>query len=110
MISIFVFIFQETKDDVIVLRFVTYMVYFPLIVVMLILNCFGDATPEYLDFDRGEVKNLNTGIIFSCVHICVSLFFFVEFIKMLRQFVNTRISYFVHKVCHYQYTLCLHEH
>ncbi|XP_042861563.1 multidrug resistance-associated protein 1-like isoform X1 [Penaeus japonicus] len=45
---------EETKDDVIVLPFVTYMVYFPLIVVMLILNCFGDATPEYLDFDRGE--------------------------------------------------------
>lgn len=45
---------EENKDDVIVFRFVTYMVYFPLIVVMLVLNCFGDATPEYVDFDRGE--------------------------------------------------------
>ncbi|XP_047488964.1 multidrug resistance-associated protein 1-like isoform X5 [Penaeus chinensis] len=45
---------EETKDDVIMFRFVTYMVYFPLTVVMLVLNCFGDATPEYVDFDRGE--------------------------------------------------------
>lgn len=45
---------EENKDDVVVFRFVTYMVYFPLIVVMLVLNCFGDATPEYVDFDRGE--------------------------------------------------------
>lgn len=45
---------EENKDDVNVFRFVTYMVYFPLIVVMLVLNCFGDATPEYVDFDRGE--------------------------------------------------------
>ncbi|XP_069974346.1 multidrug resistance-associated protein 1 [Penaeus vannamei] len=45
---------EETKDEVIMFRFVTYMVYFPLTVVMLVLNCFGDATPEYVDFDRGE--------------------------------------------------------
>ncbi|XP_063605857.1 multidrug resistance-associated protein 1-like [Penaeus indicus] len=45
---------EETKDDVNTFRFVTYMVYFPLTVVMLVLNCFGDATPEYVDFDRGE--------------------------------------------------------
>lgn len=51
------FFFQETKDEVIMFRFVTYMVYFPLTVVMLVLNCFGDATPEYVDFDRGEVRN-----------------------------------------------------
>lgn len=45
---------EETKDEVIMFRFVTYMVYFLLTVVMLVLNCFGDATPEYVDFDRGE--------------------------------------------------------
>lgn len=60
------FSFQENKDDVVVFRFVTYMVYFPLIVVMLVLNCFGDATPEYVDFDRGEVRNVVGVVGYLC--------------------------------------------
>ncbi|KAK7081053.1 Canalicular multispecific organic anion transporter 1, partial [Halocaridina rubra] len=36
------------------LTFSTYMVYFPLIVIMLILSCFGDATPQYVDYPRGK--------------------------------------------------------
>ncbi|XP_063585006.1 multidrug resistance-associated protein 1-like isoform X1 [Penaeus indicus] len=34
--------------------FATYMVYFPLVIIMLLLNSFADATPKYINFPRGE--------------------------------------------------------
>ncbi|XP_042886660.1 multidrug resistance-associated protein 1-like isoform X6 [Penaeus japonicus] len=34
--------------------FSTYMVYFPLVIIMLFLNAFADATPKYINFPRGE--------------------------------------------------------
>ncbi|XP_069998353.1 multidrug resistance-associated protein 1 isoform X3 [Penaeus vannamei] len=34
--------------------FATYMVYFPLVIIMLLLNSFADATPKYVNFPRGE--------------------------------------------------------
>nr|XP_045608210.1 multidrug resistance-associated protein 1-like isoform X2 [Procambarus clarkii] len=34
--------------------FGTFMVYFPVVVLMLIFNCFGDAPPLYVDYPKGE--------------------------------------------------------
>lgn len=52
------FCFQA--DEVGMMTFVLYMLYFPLIVLMFFLNCFGDATPKYLNFNRGEVRSQYT--------------------------------------------------
>lgn len=38
------------------MRFVTFMIFFPLTCVLWLLNCFRDATPEYIFFPRGEVR------------------------------------------------------
>ncbi|XP_042226170.1 multidrug resistance-associated protein 1-like isoform X1 [Homarus americanus] len=48
------------------LTFGTYMVYFPLIVLMLIFNCFGDATPLHLDYPKGERPCPENGASFLC--------------------------------------------
>ncbi|KAK7082098.1 Canalicular multispecific organic anion transporter 1 [Halocaridina rubra] len=45
---------SDDPDSTDTVGFVLYMIYFPLIVVMLVLNCFADATPEYVHFSRGE--------------------------------------------------------
>ncbi|XP_069939625.1 multidrug resistance-associated protein 1 isoform X2 [Cherax quadricarinatus] len=47
-------ILYDKSDNPDALKFGLYMVYFPLTVVMMFLNCFGDATPQYVSFPRGE--------------------------------------------------------
>ncbi|XP_071542397.1 multidrug resistance-associated protein 1-like isoform X3 [Panulirus ornatus] len=44
--------------------FATYMVYFPVIALMLIFNCFGDNTPQYLNYPRGEKACPESGASF----------------------------------------------
>ncbi|XP_068238012.1 multidrug resistance-associated protein 1-like isoform X2 [Palaemon carinicauda] len=45
---------QDETVEFHVMTFGTYMAHYPLVVVMLILNCFGDATPQYVDYPRSE--------------------------------------------------------
>lgn len=56
-----IFLFQ----DVDTWPFVTFNIFFPLTVIMLLLNCFADARPSYLDYPRGEVGS--TSIYKECL-------------------------------------------
>ncbi|XP_069171929.1 multidrug resistance-associated protein 1 isoform X6 [Procambarus clarkii] len=44
----------DQAEDPDTFSFVLYVVYFPLTIVMFLLNCFGDALPQYVDFPLGE--------------------------------------------------------
>ncbi|KAK3859641.1 hypothetical protein Pcinc_034255 [Petrolisthes cinctipes] len=48
---------SEQRSDYENVLFITYMIYFPLVVIMFFLNCFGDATPKYINHPRGERPN-----------------------------------------------------
>ncbi|XP_042224815.1 multidrug resistance-associated protein 1-like isoform X3 [Homarus americanus] len=51
-------------ENVNVIRFVVYSVYFPLTILMFLLNCFGDATPEYIDYPLGDKPSPETSASF----------------------------------------------
>ncbi|XP_050728625.1 multidrug resistance-associated protein 1-like isoform X3 [Eriocheir sinensis] len=59
-------IIQYTDDDQSYdeMRFVTFMIFFPLTCVLWLLNCFSDATPEYIFFPRGQKPYPETGASF----------------------------------------------
>lgn len=38
------------------LSFGTFMVFYPVTVLMLLVNCFGDASPRYVHYPRGQVS------------------------------------------------------
>ena len=50
----FLFCFQEIDT----FPFVVYNVYYPLVVVMLLCNCFADKRPTHLNYKRGPVSEL----------------------------------------------------
>ncbi|XP_063866563.1 multidrug resistance-associated protein 1-like isoform X5 [Scylla paramamosain] len=52
---------DEAYDE---MRFITYMIYFPLICIMWVIHCFGEATPQYIFFPRGEKPNPETSASF----------------------------------------------
>ncbi|XP_045104248.1 multidrug resistance-associated protein 1-like isoform X3 [Portunus trituberculatus] len=52
---------DEAYDE---MRFITYMIYFPLICIMWFIHCFGEATPQYIFFPRGEKPNPETSASF----------------------------------------------
>lgn len=37
-------------------HFVTYMIYYPLVLVMLVFNCFPDASPQFSEYPSAEVS------------------------------------------------------
>ncbi|KAG7167512.1 Multidrug resistance-associated protein 1-like 3, partial [Homarus americanus] len=57
-------IFASVGENVNVIRFVVYSVYFPLTILMFLLNCFGDATPEYIDYPLGDKPSPETSASF----------------------------------------------
>lgn len=45
------------------MNFVSYLIYYVLVCLMFLLNCFADATPIHLEYPRGKVWQLPDGVI-----------------------------------------------
>ncbi|CAL4099766.1 unnamed protein product, partial [Meganyctiphanes norvegica] len=43
---------QETETDLVI--FSLYMIYFPVLAITFLINCFGDSRPQHVDYPRGE--------------------------------------------------------